>query len=116
MPNFANELWVVYALVFGAALLGVQGAYWFLAKNRREQKAVNRRLALTVKTSNPTEVLAVLRRERGADFLPQISFFKKFELLIIQSGVRLTGPKLIMILAFIGLIWYFVLQYATGFR
>ena len=116
MPNFANELWVVYALVFGAALLGIQGAYWFLAKNRREQKAVNRRIALTVKTSNPTEVLAVLRRERGADFLPQISFFKKFELLIIQSGVRLTGPKLIMILAFIGLIWYFVLQYATGFR
>ena len=69
-----------------------------------------------LKTSNPTEVLEVLRRERGVDFLPQISFFKNLELLIIQSGVRLTGPKLIMILAVIGLIWYFVLQYATGFR
>ena len=116
MPDFANELWVVYALVFGAALLGIQGAYWFLVKNRREQKAVNRRIALTVQTSNPTEVLDVLRRERGVDFLPQISFFKNLELLIIQSGVRLSGPKLIMILAVIGLIWYFVLQYATGFR
>ncbi len=61
-------------------------------------------------------MLDVLRRERGADFLPQISFFKNLELLIIQSGVRLSGPKLIMILAVIGLIWYFVLQYATGFR
>ncbi len=48
MPDFANELWVVYALVFGAALLGIQGAYWFLVKNRREQKAVNRRIALSV--------------------------------------------------------------------
>ena len=116
MPDFVNELWLVYALVFGAALLGIQGAYWFLAKNRREQKAVNRRVELTAQNSNPTEVLEVLRRERGADFLPQISFFKKLELLIIQSGVRLTGPKLIMILAFIGSIWYFMLQYATGFR
>jgi tight adherence protein B len=61
-------------------------------------------------------VLAVLRRERGVDFLPQISLFKDFELLIIQSGVRLSGPKLIMILAFSGSIWYFMLQYATGFR
>jgi tight adherence protein B len=116
MFGFANELWVVYALVFGAALLGIQGAYWFLVKNRREQKAVNRRIALSAQNSNPTEVLEVLRRERGVDFLPQISFFKNLELLIVQSGVRLSGPKLIVILAFIGLVWYFVLQYATGFR
>ena len=47
MPNFTNELWVVYALVFGAALLGIQGVYWFLFKNRREQKAINRRVALS---------------------------------------------------------------------
>src|SRR5688500_11128550 len=106
MPDFANELWVVYALVFGAALLGIQGVYWFLAKNRREQKAVNRRVALTAQNSNPTEVLEVLRRERGVDFLPQVAFFKNLELLIIQSGVRLTGPKVMMILAFTGLIWY----------
>ena len=113
--NFANELWVIYALVFGAALLGIQGIYLFLFKTRREQKAVNRRVALSAKTSNPTEVLEVLRRERGIDFLPQISFFEGLELLIIQSGLRLTGPKLIMLVAFSGTIWYFIIQYAIGF-
>jgi tight adherence protein B len=116
MLNFTNELWVVYVLVFGAALLGIQGIYWFLFKTRREQKAINRRVALSVQTSNPTEVLEVLRRERGVDFLPQISFFKNLELLIIQSGVRLSGPKLITTLAVIGLMSYVVLQYVTGFR
>jgi tight adherence protein B len=116
MPDFANDLWVVYALVFGAALLGIQGAYWYLVKNRREHKAVNRRIALSAQTSNQTEVLAVLRRERGVDYLPQIFIFKDFELLIIQSGVRLSGAKLLMILALASLIWYFALQYVTGFR
>src|SRR5687767_7636227 len=115
MPNFGSELWVVYALVFGAALLGIQGVYWFLFKTRREQKAINRRVALSAKTFNPTEVLEVLRRERGVDFLPQISSFEGLELLIIQSGLRLTGPKLIMIVAFSGTVWYFIIQYVTGF-
>jgi len=115
MPNFSSELWVVYALVFGAALLGIQGVYWFLFKTRREQKAINRRVALSTKTPNPTEVLEVLRRERGVDFLPQISSFESLELLIIQSGLRLTGPKLIMIVAFCGMVWYFIIQYVTGF-
>ena len=49
----AGELWIIYALVFGAALLGVQGFYWVLFKERREQKAINRRLALTAQLANP---------------------------------------------------------------
>src|ERR671914_700332 len=112
--NFADELWVIYALVFGAALLGIQGIYWWLFKTRREQKAVNRRVAVSAKIPDPTEVLEVLRRERGVDFLPQISFFENLQLLIIQSGIRFTAPKLIMILAVAGTISYFVIQYLTG--
>jgi tight adherence protein B len=115
MFSFASELWTIYALVFGAALLGIQGIYWFLFKTRPEQKAINRRIALSAQTSSPTEVLEVLRRERGIDFLPQISFFKNLELLVIQSGIRWTGPKLTMILAAAGMISYFIIQYLTGF-
>jgi tight adherence protein B len=115
MFGFTDELWTIYALVFGAALLGIQGIYWFFFKTRREQKVINRRIALSAQTSNPTEVLEVMRRERGADFLPQVSFFKNMELLIIQSGIRLTGPKLTMILAVTAMISYFIVQYLTGF-
>ena len=41
-----NELWVIYALVFGAAMLGIQAGYWFFVRGRKTQQVINRRLAL----------------------------------------------------------------------
>ena len=66
-----TELWLIYALVFGAVLLGFQGIYWVLFKERREKQAINRRLALTAELANPKEVLEILRKERGVDLLPR---------------------------------------------
>jgi tight adherence protein B len=60
-----TELWVICALVFGAVLLGFQGIYWVLFKERREKQAINRRLALAAELANPKEVLEILRKERG---------------------------------------------------
>ena len=68
---FSSELWIFYALVFGAALLGVQGLYWLLFKSRREKKAINRRLVLGTQLASPTEVLEAFRKERSGDFLAQ---------------------------------------------
>ena len=52
-----SELWIIYALVFGTVLLGVQGLYVLLFKARQEKDAINRRLALTAQLNNPNEVL-----------------------------------------------------------
>src|SRR5258707_10546886 len=86
-----DELWIIYAMVFVAVLLGVQGLYLFLSSRRREQKSVNRRLLLTSQLANPTAVLEALRRERGfADFdnlaLRRVSDF------LTQTGLRI-DPK-----------------------
>ena len=51
-----TELWLICALVFGAVLLGFQGIYWVMFKERREKQAINRRLALTAELANPKEV------------------------------------------------------------
>src|SRR5262249_59703963 len=56
-----TELWLICALVFGAVLLGFQGIYWVMFKERREKQAINRRLALTAELANPKEVF--LREE-----------------------------------------------------
>src|SRR5258708_31959947 len=95
-----NELWFIYALVFVAVLLGVQGLYLFLSFRRREQKSVNRRLLLTSQLANPTAVLDALRRERGlADFdkaaLRRVSDF--------LTQTRLTIKYKVLVFAFIGL-------------
>src|SRR6476660_8863968 len=97
-----NELWVIYALVFGAVLLGVQAVHWVLFKERREQQAINRRLALTAELANPKEVLQILRKERGDDFLARIPSLQIFKELVVQSGVRLTGAKLLLAAALAG--------------
>ena len=93
-----TELWLIYALVFGAVLLGFQGIYWVLFKERREKQAINRRLALTAELANPKEVLEILRKERGVDLAP-IPALQSFKELVVQSGVRWTGVKLLLVAA-----------------
>ena len=42
-----NELWIIYGLVFVAAILGVERLYWLVFELRGDKKAINRRLALS---------------------------------------------------------------------
>ena len=108
----ATELWLIYALVFGAVLLGFQAVYWLLFKERREKQTINRRLALAAELANPREVLQILRKERGVDLLaPSLQSFKE---LVVQSGVRFTGTKIFLAIAIPAALFFLVLQLATG--
>ena len=109
-----GELWLIYALAFGATLLGVQALYWVLYKERRDQKAINRRLALTAQLSSPADVLDVLRRERGADILARVPSLQNFQELIVQSGVRLSVPGLLLSVGLLAVLFYLLLRFATG--
>src|SRR5262245_17370764 len=111
---FASELWLIYALIFGAVLLGVQAISWLLFRARREQKTVNRRLALSAEIANPAEVLQALRKERGVDFLEQVGSFQSFNEFVVQSGVRLTGPTLLGALFVLAGISYLLFVFAFG--
>jgi tight adherence protein B len=90
-----NELWLITALVFGAALLAIQGTYWYFARTRKDQKAVNRRLALGARLSNASDVLDTLRRERdlSSDY---IALLGGLHGLLVQSGLRLDLGRLLM--------------------
>jgi tight adherence protein B len=109
-----NELWLIYALVFGAVLLGIQGVYWALFKERREQQNINRRLALTAELANPQEVLQLLRKERGVDILAHIPSLQRFKELVVQSGLRLTGAKLVLAAGIPTVLFFLLLTFATG--
>jgi tight adherence protein B len=109
-----TELWLICALVFGAVLLGFQGIYWVLFKERREKQAINRRLALTAELANPKEVLEILRKERGVDLPAQIPALQSFKELVVQSGVRWTGAKLLLVAAVPTMLFFLLLQFATG--
>ena len=109
-----TELWLICALVFGAVLLGFQGIYWVLFKERREKQASNRRLALTAELANPKEVLQILRKERGVHVLAHISSLQNFKELVVQSGVRFTGAKLLLAAGSLAVLFFLLLRFATG--
>lgn len=111
---FASELWLIYALIFGAVLLGVQAIYWLLFRARREQKTINRRLALTAEIANPAEVLQALRKERGVDFLEQVGSFQSLNELVVQSGVRLTVLTLMVAFSVLAGLSYLLITFAFG--
>jgi tight adherence protein B len=88
-----NELWTIYGLVFGAAILAVEALYWLVFRARGVQKAVNRRLALSAADASPTEVFEALRHERGfADF--SAVGFADFSDFLVQTGLRLSMWRL----------------------
>jgi len=107
-----GQLWIIYGLVFIAALLGVQASYWLFTGTRRTKKAVNRRLALTQELSNPATVLETLRRERGlADFALPLLGDSDY---LMQTGLRFDG-KLFLLWAVGAILFFVIFGFALGF-
>jgi tight adherence protein B len=109
-----DELWLIYALIFGGALLGVQSIYWVLVKERPERKIINRRLALTDKLDGAAQVLQALRKERGIEFLAGASLLDGLNKLIVQSGVRKGGTWLFLAVCVTAVLFYFLFRVAFG--
>jgi tight adherence protein B len=87
----SSQLWIIYALVFGAALFGARAIYWLVFRSRAEQHIINRRLALSNELTNPVEVLDALRSERGLGLLSGVAGVEWLEKLVMQTGLNL-GP------------------------
>jgi tight adherence protein B len=110
----SEELWVVYALVFGTAIFAVQGLYWLLFRARRQRQLINRRLAVTDRLESPAQVLNALRQERGLGSL-NAPILKKLDELVVQSGLTLTPASWVGILCFLSVGFFILLSLCIGF-
>src|SRR6266852_7787950 len=106
-----NELWIIYALVFGAALLGVQALYLLMFRSRTERKIINRRLTLSSELSDQVAVLDVLRRERGVGTLGDVAGLRWLDELVMQTGLKLNVPRLLVWLGALIVAFYFPLAF-----
>lgn len=90
-----GNLWIIYALVFGTVLFGVQAVYWLVFRAREKQSVLNRRLALNSAIGNPTEAFDALRRERGfADYdSPLLSQLSDY---LVQTGLKVGRNTLVL--------------------
>ncbi|MBR1251483.1 type II secretion system F family protein [Bradyrhizobium sp. AUGA SZCCT0169] len=106
-----NELWIIYALVFGAALLGFQALYWLVFRSRAERKIINRRLALSSELSDPVAVLDVLRRERGLGNLGNVPGLQWLDELVMQTGWKVNPVRIFVWIAVLSGVFYLPLAF-----
>jgi tight adherence protein B len=101
-----SELWIIYALVFGAALLGFQALYVLVFRSRKERKIVNRRLTLSSEVSDPVVVLDLLRRERGLGNLSGFAGFHWLDELVMQAGVKVNLIRIVVWIVILSGVFY----------
>jgi tight adherence protein B len=106
-----SELWIIYALVFGAALLGFQALYWLLFRSRAERKIINRRLTLSSELSDPVAVLDVLRHERGLGNLGNVPGLRWLDELVMQSGLKVNPLRIFVWIAMLSGAFYLPLAF-----
>jgi len=101
-----NQLWIIYALVFGTALLGFQALYWLVFRSRAERKIINRRLTLSSQLSDQVAVLDVLRRERGLGNLGNVPGLQWLDELVMQSGLKVNPVRIFVWIAMLSGVFY----------
>jgi tight adherence protein B len=109
-----SELWVIYALVFGAAMFGIQAGYWFLYRGRKTQQTINRRLALGAQGVSPNDVFETLRSERKlANF--QNPILIRLGEYWMQTGLRFNANTFVLASFALGAFFFLVFNIAMGF-
>src|SRR5437899_4954782 len=106
-----SELWIIYALVFGAALLGVQALYWLVFRSRAERKIINRRLTLRSQLSDPVAVLDLLRRERGLGNFGNVAGLQWLDELVMQTGLKIDPARIFVWIAMLSGAFYLPLAF-----
>ncbi len=101
-----SELWIIYALVFAAALLGFQALYWLVFRSRAERKIINRRLTLSSQLSDPVAVLDVLSHERGLGNLGNVAGLQWLDKLVMQTGLNVSPARIFVWIAILGGVFY----------
>jgi tight adherence protein B len=88
-------LWIVCGLIFVAAILAVESSYWLAFELKSKKKAINRRLTQSERSLGKSEVINVMRQERGMSVLNG-SALNDF---LLQTGLKVSKPALALWIA-----------------
>ncbi|MBX9760264.1 MAG: type II secretion system F family protein [Beijerinckiaceae bacterium] len=107
-----DKNWILI-LIFVACAAVVQSLYLMFWRQTKEEKAINRRLAVLKDNSNITVALEQLRRERwmsGESGASRNSLHR----LVVQSGLRLNWTKLLLIIGGVSVVAWLPLAMFVG--
>jgi tight adherence protein B len=109
-----SELWVISALVFGAAMLGIQAGHFFFFRGRKTRQVINRRLALSAQGESANEVLETLRSERKFSNAEN-PFIRSLSEFWTQTGLRFDANTLMLSSAALAIFYVILLGWLMGF-
>lgn len=102
MPFEIDQLHLFYFLAAVSAILVAEAAYLFFYNKASYRSQLNRRLRLMKNQPNREQILVQLRRERSLTAAGTYSSaFTSLNRLVLQSGLKLSVGKLLIICAFI---------------
>jgi tight adherence protein B len=98
-----NPVYLFYLLIGLSAAMFAEGAYLLAYNKASYRKNINRRLKVLESKPDRESVLVQLRRERGLTAKGEYRLrLIKFNQLLLQSGVQIGVPKLMLIAAALG--------------
>ena len=109
----ANLTYLIYAVIFIAVVLLVEGLYFLISSTTQDEKTANRRMKLIDKTGNAQIGISLLEnRNRRKANSESDSIFDKLQKLIWSSGLNLTLSGFLIIVLILSFIifsfFYFV--------
>jgi tight adherence protein B len=108
-----DQLWIIAALIFGAAVFAIQAANRLYFRSRETKKSINRRLTLSHELSSTGAVLEALRKERGlTDYrhpiLTRLNDFK------VQTGLDVSAGSIALSTGVVCVVLFVVLSVFFG--
>ena len=113
-----ESIYLLYGVIFLAALLLVEGAYLLYTDSRVSRKAVNRRMGMLSSGTDSRKVFELLRRKpvQRAYFMGSFGrAYVRLDNLISQSGLLIsTGRIMVLMAGLIGVAFMFFLYFLSA--
>jgi tight adherence protein B len=109
-----DALTIISVLIFAAAALGVEAAYWLFFRSRQTRNSINRRLAHSRRLADRRQALDALRAERGfGDFASPL--LRRINDYVTQTGLELDRNILLLSVGALGALLFALLGLPLGY-
>jgi tight adherence protein B len=109
-----NDLTIISALVFAAAALGVEVAYWLFFRSRQVRRSIDRRVADSRTLADRRQALDALRGERGfGEFANPL--LRRINDMVTQSGLHVDRKLLLLSVVALGGLLLLLLGLPMGY-
>lgn len=115
LPAYINPEYVLYAIVFLAAVLLVEGGFLYWRDTYGPKKRVSKRMALLERGATAEEIITALRRQTtdaSKSLLPSV--IRYLDVRMNQAGMRISAQRMLTIMASVTLLIGFLFPLIGG--